>query len=158
MHQAPTVDYPLGDARMLRHLIAAVWLLVLLVDLAWLYQVQGEGWRVWFGLGSTLVIGLLARRYWPGGGRGSLRWDGTNWCWQGEGQGHLGHPEVQLDLQSRLLVRWSPVASGRSAWFWLDSAADPSAWLDLRRAVFAAPHAGYGSGDDGAPAALVARP
>lgn len=158
MHQAPTVDYPLGEARVLRNLILAVWLLVLLVDLAWLYQVQGEGWRVWLGLGSTLVIGLLARRDWPGAGRGSLRWDGANWCWQGEGQGRIGRLAVPLDLQSALLVRWSPVAGGRPAWFWLDCAADPSGWLDLRRALFAAPHAGHGSDDDGAPAALVVRP
>lgn len=143
MQQAPSVEYPLGDARPLRRFALHAWLLIALTDLSWLTMADLHGWRVWLGLALTLLAGALAFRFRPCACAGNLSWDGNNWSRRDGIHEIGGRATVHLDLQSALLVFWMP-ASGLGTWCWLESAADPSRWLAVRRALYTLEPAGDG--------------
>lgn len=154
MHQAPPVTYPLGNAQLLRRWVGIAWALVIAIDVFWLVQGHWQDWKLWFGLALTLLAGACAHRFRPTGGNGELQWDGAGWSYR-EGESETaGLVTVHLDLQSALLVFWAPV-SGPGAWHWVSSAAQPSRWLALRRAVFAPVRIAH---DAAALADQVARP
>lgn len=136
MQQAPSVEYPLGDAGPLRRIVWYAWVLVALTSLGWLSMADLHGWRVWLGLALTLLGGALAFRWRPCTSAGTLYWDGGGWSMRDVAREVGGRVTVQLDLQSALLVHWMP-ASGAGIWCWLDSTADPLRWLALRRALHA---------------------
>jgi hypothetical protein len=136
MHQAPPVTYPLGNVQVLRRWVLAAWVLVLTIDVLWWVQSPSQDWSLWIGLSLTVLAGACAWRFWPMGDSAMLQWDGRDWS-LGEGERRAaGVLTVHLDLQSALLVFWSP-ASGPGTWRWLSSEVLPSQWLALRRAVFA---------------------
>ncbi|MEO8545836.1 MAG: hypothetical protein ABJA49_14065 [Betaproteobacteria bacterium] len=146
MHQAPPVEYPLGNNRTLNRVASAAWLFVTLIDLLWLYLADSHGWRLWLGLGATLLLGAVALRLRPAACSGALHWDGSGWA-QHDGATEVGGDvTVHLDLQSAILVAWAPDA-GRATWCWLESAADPSRWLALRRALYTPHRAGHAQGE-----------
>ena len=132
MHQAPPVAYPLGSAQTLRRWVGAAWALVLVIDVLWLFQAEWQDGKLWLGLGLTTLAGACAYRFRPTRGNGLLQWDGSAWSYRDGECETAGGVTVHLDLQSALLVHWTP-GSGSGAWHWLSSAAEPSRWLALRR-------------------------
>lgn len=148
-HQTPpAVRYSVGRTRLLGvallALAAAGWVLLAL------WAVQGAGglpWRVALAGVLCLACNACALHFWRRLPRGVLHWDGQHWCFEnrsaGRGQGRgpgaaptEDAPEVLLDLQNHLALRWRS-ALGRSRWLWLTRASDPACWPDLRRAVHA---------------------
>ena len=134
MHSAPSVSYPVGRSAFVAWLYAALVSVALLALLAWVVQ-SSIGWRQWVALAAVLASGAFAARDWRGSPTGVLRWDGVDWSWDEGGDTAAGHPEISMDLQSRLLLRWCP-ESGRVRWLWLERASDVSHWDALRRAVY----------------------
>jgi toxin CptA len=134
MHNAPSVIYPVGRSRFAAAVLSILWLLgALATALGWL-QAPAAAWR-WGGAGALLaVLGLLAARSWWRQPSGLLAWDGEGWSWSVMGGQESGVPEVCLDLQQRILVRW--VGGGTTRWLWLERAVRPAHWDDLRRAVY----------------------
>ena len=146
MHQAPPVEYPLGNTGLLNRAIRVAWWTVAAIDLAWLFLADSQGWRVWLGLALTLLIFVGALRVSPAPGAGVLHWDGSGWAHKNGALEVDGDLTVHLDLQSALLVAWK-TGSGRTRWYWLNSATDPSRWLALRRALYSPRRAVQGGGD-----------
>jgi len=134
MHNAPSVTYPVGRSRFAGGLLAALWLLgTLATVLGWL-QAPAAAWR-WGGAAALLLLaGLVALRSWWRQPSGLLAWDGEGWSWSVGGVAETGAPEVCIDLQQRMLVRWA--GSGPTRWLWLERAGRPAHWDDQRRAVY----------------------
>jgi len=140
MHGAPSVSYPVGRSRFALGALAAVWLCGLAMALLWTLQADAPGWRQALAFGAVGVGGLAAGRAWLRSPSGQLAWDGGGWCWEQE----VGHPEITLDLQSRMLLRWRSDA-GAVRWLMPQRNAAPAHWDALRRAVYSpastdAPH------------------
>ncbi|NML46903.1 hypothetical protein HHL11_24370 [Ramlibacter sp. G-1-2-2] len=137
MHAAPSVNYPVGRSRFAGALLAGAWLLGALALLAWTLQAQAPGWRQ---LAASLLLaacGAAALAAWWQSPAGFLAWDGAGWRWTAAGQpDEAGQPELTLDLQSHLLLRWTPAAAGRRRWLWAMRDAAPSHWNALRRAIY----------------------
>jgi hypothetical protein len=131
MHNAPSVTYPVGRSRWGAALLALAWLAGVAVVLQWSRQDgvgAGPAVVAWAGVAG---VGLAAARAWWRGPSGALAWDGANWRWEA---GPPGRVQVGLDLQAFLLVHWR--AAGGARWLWLERAACPERWDDLRRAVY----------------------
>jgi hypothetical protein len=135
MHAAPSVSYPVG-----RSAFAGV-LLVLLAGagcaavLAFTLQSASFGWRQAAGWAAMAAASLWAAWAWLRSARGTLRWDGLSWGWEEGGSAGAGQPEIALDLQARMLLRWR-AERGRTRWLWLERESAPSHWDALRRAVY----------------------
>ncbi|KQP35823.1 hypothetical protein ASF44_21205 [Pseudorhodoferax sp. Leaf274] len=75
---------------------------------------------------------------WRGVRAGQLRWDGQAWWWLPDDAAQADEYAVSivlhLDLQSAVLVRMVG-APGRVRWRWLECAAAPARWSDVRRAL-----------------------
>jgi hypothetical protein len=134
MHAAPSVSYPVARSAFAGRVSAAIALLGLLVAGGWTLQ-SGFGWRQGAALAAVLAAAALAWQGWLRSPRGVLRWDGLAWAWEEGGALALGRPELALDLQSRLLLRWRAEGGG-TRWFWIERDAAPSHWEALRRAVY----------------------
>jgi toxin CptA len=134
MHSAPSVNYPVGRSAFVGWLYIAFASLGALAVVAWLFQ-SSFGWRQALALVAVLASSGLALLGWHRSQVGVLRWDGESWAWERGGVVAFGRPEIALDLQSRLLLRWRP-DSGRVRWFWLERSSDASHWDTLRRAVY----------------------
>lgn len=146
MHAAPSVTYPVGRSRFAAALSLVLWGAGLLAVAWWTWQAQAAGWRHALAFAAVAACGLAATWAWRRSPVGYLRWDGGAWSWQDDtSDAEAGHPEVALDLQSRLLLRWH-AATGGGCWLWLErSGAAAAAWEALRRAVYSparneAPH------------------
>ena len=134
MHGAPSVSYPVGRSAFAGRVVAALVLTGLGAVLAWAFQAPA-GWRQAAGLATVLASGAFALLAWWRSPAGLLRWDGTGWTWEEGARVSTGRPELALDLQDRLLLRWrGDEGSGR--WLWLEGASDGSHWDALRRAVY----------------------
>jgi hypothetical protein len=134
MHSAPSVSYPVGRSAFAGGVSAGLVLLGLLVAAGWTLQ-SGLGWRQGTAFATVLACAGLACHGWLRSPRGVLRWDGLAWSWEEGTTVRPGTPELALDLQSRLLLRWRP-DGGSPQWFWLARKAAPSHWDALRRAVY----------------------
>jgi toxin CptA len=139
------VTYPVGRSRFAAGFAVLLWGVGLLAVLVWTWQAQAPGWRQALALAAVGVFGLSAAWAWSRSAKGFLRWDGGAWSWQHDAcDAVAGQPEVALDLQSRLLLRWHP-AAGADSWLWLERHRAAGAWDALRRAVYSparneAPH------------------
>jgi hypothetical protein len=141
MHAAPSVSYPVGRSRFAGALLAAAWLLAAAATLAWTFTTPVPGWRQ--GLAGAVLAGcgLAALAGWLRSPAGTLAWDGGAWRWEAGKEGaagrsaEAGRPELALDLQARMLLRWLP-AGGRQRWLWVERDAAVSHWDALRRAVY----------------------
>ncbi len=156
MHQPPPVLYPLDHTQALRKRVGVAWALVLVIDVLWLFQAEWHDWKLWLGLALTVLAGACAYRFRPMRASGVLQWDGSGWSHREGERETAGLVTVHLDLQFALLVFWTPV-SGPGTWHWLSSAAQPSRWLALRRAVFVSNRSTQDDGE-GALADPVVRP
>jgi hypothetical protein len=135
MHAAPSVSYPVGRSAFAGRLDALAALAGLAAAIAWSVQSDTFGWRQALVFASLAACGLLALAAWQRSPAGVLRWNGAGWSWEEGGAAGAGHPEIALDLQNRILLRWQP-ETGRVRWLWLEGARDPAHWEALRRAVY----------------------
>ena len=132
MHNAPSVNYPVGRPRLAGLLAAGLWLAGSAATLWWLHESQTAGWRHLLAAAVLLASGTCAFLSWWRSPQGELAWDGAAWTGP-TGTGADG-VEVALDLQRVLLVRLR--TAHRSHWLWLERSRCPHRWLDLRRAVY----------------------
>ena len=134
MHAPPSVSYPVGRSAFAARAYGGLALLGLLAAAAWALQTPGS-WRPVAGFAAVLASAAFAGLAWYRGAAGMLRWDGREWHWEEGGAAWVGTPELALDLQSRMLLRFRPHA-GPVRWLWLERSSDPSHWDALRRAVY----------------------
>jgi toxin CptA len=134
MHGAPSVSYPVGRSAFAGRLLACLLLAGLAATLAWCI-VAPVGWRQAAGFATLLACGVFSVLAWSRSPAGVLHWEGAGWTWEEGGRVAAGRPELALDLQRRLLLRWQPDA-GRARWLWVERASDASHWDALRRAVY----------------------
>ena len=73
------------------------------------------------------------------------------WRWENSTDSESGRPELALDLQARMLLRWLP-ARGGARWLWVERNAAVSHWDALRRAVYSRANT-TGASHGGPPAA-----
>ena len=135
MHAAPSVSYPVGRSAFALALVVLLTALGLAVAVAWTLQSDHAGWRQALAFAAVAACGAAAVLAWWRSPTGVLRWDGAAWWWEEGGEGRSGRPEIALDLQNRLLLRWQPEA-GRVRWLWAERARDFAHWDALRRAVY----------------------
>jgi toxin CptA len=135
MHAAPSVSYPVGRSAFAGALLAGLALLGLAAACGWALQASAVGWRQGLAFVAVAACGAFALLAWLRSPAGTLRWNGQDWQWRQGEVSRDGRVEVSLDLQARLLVRWT--GEGRSArWLWLERKSAPSHWEALRRAVY----------------------
>ncbi|MBC5781975.1 hypothetical protein H8N03_03405 [Ramlibacter sp. USB13] len=134
MHGAPSVTYPVGRSPFAGRAAAVLAAAGFLACLAWAWQ-SPAGWRPVAGFAVAFACAGIALHAWWRSPVGELRWDGSGWMWEEGGRVDAGRPEVALDLQARLLVRWR-AEEGAVRWLWLERASDVSHWEALRRAVY----------------------
>ena len=133
MHDAPSVNHPVGRSRWAGALAAGWWLAGLAGTVLWSAQPQVDTWRLALAWTAVAVAGLIALRTWWRMPRGMIAWDGSGWTWTPEGgAAAAGELQVTLDFQRLLLVRWR--APGPPGWIWLERGGDR--WDELRRAVY----------------------
>ncbi len=134
MHTAPSVSFPVGRSRFAAGLLLLIWLVAALAIGLWWTQVQTSGWRA--GAATLLLagVGISAALNWAHAPAGALVWDGYVWRWDVQGTLEEGEPEVSVDLQRWLLLRWT--SEQRVRWLWLEQARGVERWGDVRRAVY----------------------
>jgi toxin CptA len=135
MHQAPSVAYPVGRSAFAARAYALTALLGLAAAVAWAWQAQAFGWRQAMALAAVLATGGFALHAWRQSAGGVLRWDGTGWSREEGAAAETGSPELTLDLQAVMLLRWR-ADDGGARWLWVERASDVSHWDALRRAVY----------------------
>jgi toxin CptA len=134
MHSAPSVSYPVGRSPFAAGLLLGAWLLGVAAVGLWSFQMRAPGWQLGASLLMLLLTGLCAAWNWLWAPQGVLSWDGQSWSWSASAPAQEGMPEVGLDFQRWLLLRWSGAPASR--WLWLERARQPERWEDLRRAVY----------------------
>src|SRR5688572_29692668 len=123
MHSAPSVSYPVGRSRFAGALLGAAWLLAAAVILVWTLSTALPGWRQALGGAVLAACGLAALAGWLRSPAGTLAWDGGAWRWENSTDSEGGRPELALDLQARMLLRWLPAgerARWRTRWIWVE--------------------------------------
>ena len=136
MHNAPTVNFPVGRSRFQGWLLGLISLIAVLVGWLWCFQADSVGWRQ--GLFFLTLLATLAGaiRVWRRTPTGSLHWDGQVWSWSRVDDSVSGVLTVHFDLQFCLVLSLRQ-ASGVRIWLWSERRADVTRWDGLRRAVFA---------------------
>ncbi|MEO8656356.1 MAG: hypothetical protein ABI409_19695, partial [Ramlibacter sp.] len=113
MHNAPSVSYPVGRSLLAGGIVAALWLLGVLVTAQWMLQPQVSGWRPVLAV-AVLALGAAAAGWnWWIMPRGTLAWDRQSWTWTAAGVTDLGAVEVCLDLQQCLLLHFRSQPASR---------------------------------------------
>lgn len=135
MHDAPAVSYPAGRSFVAGATMFLAWAAGCAGLVAW--RVQAQATPVAFAAAAAVLMagGIFAWRAWLRSPRGMLSWDGLGWTWAGASAAQPGAPEVALDAQRLMLLRWRGGA-GAAQWLWLERRAQPARWDDLRRAVY----------------------
>jgi toxin CptA len=158
MHAAPSVSYPVGRSRFAGALLAGAWLLAAAAILAFGLASTAPGWRQALAGAALAGSGVAALAGWLRSPAGTLAWDGGGWRWEQDdpaAHGEAGRPELALDLQARMLLRWVPAqgsARWRTRWLWVERNAAVSHWDALRRAVYSRANT-TGASHGGPPAA-----
>jgi hypothetical protein len=134
MHAPPSVSYPVGRSLFAAGAYGLAALAGLAAVAAWSLQTP-FGLRHVAAFAAVLACVSLASHAWLHAPVGGLHWDGAAWRWEEGGEACPGHPEIALDLQSHLLLRWHGDAGG-TRWLWLARTSAPSHWDALRRAVY----------------------
>jgi hypothetical protein len=139
MHNAPAVTYPAGRSFFAFAAMLAIWFLAAAGVALWSVQVQWTLLRMALAFAVLAATAAIALRSWLRTPAGTLSWDGLGWTWTGaKAEGDAGTPEVALDAQRLLLLRWwgSARHARHAQWLWLERSARPALWDDLRRAVY----------------------
>lgn len=134
MHNAPAVSYPAGRCASAGAALAAIWLAGAAGIVLWAVQARIAPAAFAIACAALLTSGGWAARAWLRSPVGTLSWDGQGWSWTGDAGAQAGRPELALDAQRILLLRWQ--GPGGTQWLWLERGALPARWDDLRRAVY----------------------
>jgi hypothetical protein len=134
MHNAPSVSYPAGRCASAGAAIAVIWSAGAAGIVLWSMQARVAPAALAAACLMLLAGGALAWRAWLRSPVGTLSWDGQGWSWVADTGAQAGTPELALDGQRVLLLRWQ--GAGRAQWLWLERSALPARWDDLRRAVY----------------------
>jgi len=137
MHSAPSVTYPVLRSARAHVLVLAFWALGAVSCAAWCYQADHFGVRQMAALAALLLTASLIWWDRAHARQGNLHWDGQYWSLDGNRPVRTARASVHLDFQSLLLLRLQVDQS--VSWLWLDRQASPAHWIDVRRALFAAP-------------------
>ena len=133
MHAPPSVTYPVGRSAFAAR--AAAVLVAAGLAAALVFSLQSDAlWRPLAAYAAVVASAALGWRAWLRSPVGLLRWDGIGWSWDEGATSVAGRPDIALDLQSRLLLRWR--GEGGVRWLWVERASDVSHWDALRRAVY----------------------
>ena len=146
MHNAPSVNYPVGRSRFEGAMLLALWLMGALAAGATLWWGQAPGWRIGLLVSTSLGCGAVALVCWYYFLSGNLRWDGKDWTLLGGTKAcakalPIRQVSVVLDFQHWLLLRIEPW-HGDGNWrtwprlLWLERRLALCDWDDLRRAVY----------------------
>jgi toxin CptA len=135
MHNAPAVSYPVGRSSFAGRLMILAWSFAVAGLVAWQMQVQASPVALALAVAILIASGASALRSWLRSPEGTLAWDGLGWTWSIDSGAQAGTPDVALDAQRVLLLRWLG-GSGKPKWLWLERASRPARWDDLRRAVY----------------------
>ncbi|MDM0114308.1 hypothetical protein QTI66_19295 [Variovorax sp. J22R133] len=140
MHNAPSVTYPVGRSRNAIRLVLGLWLLGACGVCAWCWGQSAMTADAWCK--PAALLGALMMAAWGAWrsvrlGEGlSLHWDGQHWSAEAGASLRAARATVHLDFQSLMLVRLAE-PDRNSVWVWLERAAMPQRWLDVRRALHA---------------------
>jgi len=134
MHSAPSVSYPVGRSRFAGALLLCAWLLGGVACVAWRLASPPSGLRSAAAAAALALAAGIAVWQWWRMPTGILSWDQEQWSWRGAHMAAGASPQVSLDLQHWILLRWD--AGRRSSWLWLERTSRPDQWPDLRRAVY----------------------
>jgi len=135
MHNAPAVSYPAGRSPLAGAVMLGAWLISAAGIALWIVQVRASLPVIAAACAATAACGAVAWLGWLRSPVGMLAWDGESWTWSTRDEMQAGSPEVALDAQRIVLLRWQGPA-GRASWLWLERAGVPARWDDLRRAVY----------------------
>lgn len=142
MNHAPSVACPVVRSRFHAVALALAWLAGVLTATGWWLLAPTNDFRPMLAASAVLVAGLTAAADWVKGERGSLRWSGSQWCWQADGDSSskapllVGTLGAVFDLQCYLLVQFRAENDGVRKWLWCSQTNAPESWLAWRRAVF----------------------
>src|SRR6059058_4976804 len=125
MHSAPAVNYPAGRALLAGIAVLALWSAGALAVAAWVAQAPAGSVVIAFAVASVLAAGALTGRAWLRSTTGMLAWDGESWTLATADGTHAGTPEVALDAQRLLLLRWRAAGRG-GCWLWLERGTLPA--------------------------------
>ncbi|MCE2878031.1 MAG: hypothetical protein LW719_01060 [Comamonadaceae bacterium] len=153
-HTAPPVVFPVGPSFWAGRFMVLIWIGAACLTLAW-WKLSGpaDAGPLW-GVFALLLAAVFMLWQWRRSPEGQLIWDAQAWVWRSRAYPHgtdLDWPQIVLDLQYMIVVRMRN-RDGAGWVFWLEARRDRAAWLDLRRALYAAPPAAQSDAD---PAALA---
>ncbi|WP_066153367.1 hypothetical protein [Hydrogenophaga pseudoflava] len=149
MRNAPSVTYPVGRSSFYARLMWGAGVSGLLgVLMSFVYG----SWRTAVFCGVVWCLWLLGSMWaWRRMPRGKLAWQSDRmrpeapqgssgvWSWASEAYREgveLKRVERVYDLQRAMLLRLHN-PDGARTWIWVERLAEPSRWLDLRRALLA---------------------
>lgn len=145
MHSAPSVNFPVGRSRVAGRGLWLLWCGGAASAMAASLAGHVLGWRTLVLISTVLCAGAVLRRFLVDRAvsiRELLHFDGHGWSLSRATAFGEGRVEVCLDFQVLMLLNLSEPGCSRR-WMWLERAADPQRWQDLRRAVYSrAPMAG----------------
>jgi toxin CptA len=146
MHNAPSVDFPVGRSRFEASALTAAAMLGAVVTAAWALQSPPGSTGPLVAALLWLVATVRAACAWWRTGEGTLAWRHGRWQWLGRLDTPIaveaGDPPavparlwIALDLQRHLLAHLD-APPARPRWLWLSRDMAPGRWDDLRRAVY----------------------
>lgn len=153
-HLPPAVSLPVSPGGVVRWLGLGIWLLGAVGVLALVVALHqsGEPMPRWLvpGLLAWLLFntGWLWRHWRTGWVRGWLIWQSGGWRIAAEltEEGVDGRPEVVMDWQTRMLLRFHPLpARPAPRWIWATAKASPQSWHDFRCALYSSPRPDSGA-------------
>src|SRR2546421_10055169 len=106
MHSAPAVSYPVARSALAGIAMLAVWLTGAAGMALWILHGGPAPVIALSAVGAALAIGAIVLRAWLRSPAGTLAWDGESWSWTTRVGSQSGKPEVALDAQRVLLLRW----------------------------------------------------
>jgi len=134
MHSAPSVTYPVGRSPFAGTVLLLIWLVGAVTVVLWWSLVMEGSWRHVLAVLAVCTCAAFAARQWWLTPEGVLSWDGETWTWEAPGGSQAGSPEVAVDLQRWMLLRWA--ANNAVRWLWLERSRCGERWDDVRRAVY----------------------
>lgn len=150
MHNAPSVEYPVGRCRFQARVLWGVWFAAALASAAWAWPAARPTGHLALAAFVLTASAGLSWRSWRTTPSGHLAWDGSTWQWK-PCEGACVQPgtvRAHWHGQRCLLLEFMPFATAQRwtgrwwagpIWLWLVSSSAPERWLDMRRAVYSRP-------------------
>ncbi len=150
MRAPPAASWPVADDRRWRAVHALLFAAAAASAVVWLARLAEAAGPAAVAAASAAALAGAAAGWWLGRQpQGRIDWTGSQWRWSvrdGPGQ-VVSAPEVMLDLQGWMLLRWRPQAGGRRCWCSVARGGPPGdaggtdaalRWTAFRAAVYSA--------------------